>query len=82
MDAFERVPSDWRLALAGSAGFGSDEILRKIRNRRISVLGYVSAAELDDWYARAMILAFPSLDEGFGIGMSGPQLRVARVRKL
>jgi len=23
-----------------------------------------------------------SLDEGFGIGMSGPQLRVARVRKL
>jgi hypothetical protein len=23
-----------------------------------------------------------SLDEGFGIGMSGPQLRVAKVRKL
>jgi formylmethanofuran dehydrogenase subunit C len=23
-----------------------------------------------------------SLDEGFGIGMSGPQLRVSRVRKL
>jgi hypothetical protein len=23
-----------------------------------------------------------SLDEGFGVGMSGPQLRVARIRKL
>jgi MFS family permease len=29
--------------------------------------GYVSAAELAGWYARATILAFPSLDEGFGI---------------
>src|SRR5262249_41635910 len=67
LDAFERVPSDWRLALAGSAGFGADEILGKIGNSRVSVLGYVSAAELDDWYARAMILAFPSLDEGLGI---------------
>jgi len=67
VDAFERVPADWRLALVGSAGFGSAEILSKIGNPRISVVGYVSAAELDDWYARAMILAFPSLDEGFGI---------------
>jgi glycosyltransferase involved in cell wall biosynthesis len=67
VDAFERVPADWRLVLAGSPGFGAGEILSKIGNPRISVLGYVSAPELDLWYARAMILAFPSLDEGFGI---------------
>ena len=67
LEAFESVPSDWRLALAGSAGFGAEEILSKIRSNRISVLGYVSAEELAGWYARAMILAFPSLDEGFGI---------------
>jgi glycosyltransferase involved in cell wall biosynthesis len=67
VEAFESVPSDWRLVLAGSAGFGAEEILSKIRNSRVSILGYVSAAELAGWYARAMILAFPSLDEGFGI---------------
>jgi glycosyltransferase involved in cell wall biosynthesis len=69
--AFESVPPDWRLALAGSAGFGADKILHAIENSpargRISVLGYVSAEELAAWYGRAMFLAFPSLDEGFGI---------------
>jgi alpha-1,3-rhamnosyl/mannosyltransferase len=29
--------------------------------------GYVSSAELGEWYARAAIFAFPSLDEGFGM---------------
>jgi glycosyltransferase involved in cell wall biosynthesis len=67
VEAFESVPSEWRLALAGSAGFGAGEILSKIRNSRVSVLGYVSAEELASLYARSMILAFPSLDEGFGI---------------
>src|SRR5262249_23894941 len=67
VQAFEHIPPDWRLALAGSAGFGAEEILGRIRNSRVSVLGYVSAAELAAWYARAAILAFPSLDEGFGI---------------
>jgi glycosyltransferase involved in cell wall biosynthesis len=33
----------------------------------MSVLGYVTAEALADWYARSTILAFPSLDEGFGI---------------
>jgi glycosyltransferase involved in cell wall biosynthesis len=31
------------------------------------VLGYVSDATLEDLYSRASILAFPSLDEGFGM---------------
>jgi glycosyltransferase involved in cell wall biosynthesis len=71
VEAFERVPPDWRLALAGSAGFGANQILSRIEGSpargRISVEGYVSAQSLADWYGRAMILAFPSLDEGFGI---------------
>src|SRR4029077_11184970 len=29
--------------------------------------GYVSPRELAQWYARASIFAFPSLDEGFGM---------------
>ena len=71
VQAFETVPPDWRLVLAGSAGFGSGEILRGIgaspASDRISLLGYVSNEALADCYARSTILAFPSLDEGFGI---------------
>src|SRR5205807_1294100 len=67
VEAFEAVPADWRLVLVGSAGFGADNILGGIRNSRVSAPGYVSAAELAGWYGRASILAFPSLDEGFGI---------------
>lgn len=71
VQAFEGAPSDWRLVLAGSAGFGADEILAGIQTSparaRISVLGYASAEALADWYSRAWMLVFPSLDEGFGI---------------
>ena len=71
VDAFERVDRDWQLVLAGSAGYGAAEIVAKIgaaRSReRIRMLGYVPPAELANWYARAMIFAFPSLDEGFGM---------------
>ena len=71
IQAFETVPPDWRLVLAGSAGFGADAILRAIAaspaRDRISVLGYVTAEALAGWYARSGVLAFPSLDEGFGI---------------
>jgi glycosyltransferase involved in cell wall biosynthesis len=71
VEAFEKVDPDWQLVLAGSAGYGAPEILAKIANSpsraRIRVLGYVPSTELSDWYARAMIFAFPSLDEGFGM---------------
>jgi glycosyltransferase involved in cell wall biosynthesis len=71
VQAFESVPVGWRLVLAGSPGFGADEILRGIEaspaRGRVSIPGYVTAEALADWYARSAILAFPSLDEGFGI---------------
>lgn len=70
--AFERVPSDWRLVLAGSTtGFGASRILDAIEHstarERIEITGYVSRNRLWDLYRRAAIFAFPSLDEGFGI---------------
>ncbi len=34
---------------------------------RVTVTGYVTESQLAEWYARASIFAFPSLDEGFGM---------------
>ena len=71
IQAFRALGPDWRLALAGSFGFGAAEILREIqispRRQSIQVLGYVSNQALAALYGRARIFAFPSLDEGFGI---------------
>jgi len=69
--AFERLPDAWRLVLAGSNGYGAEEILDRIAHsparERIWVTGYIPQQELAGWYARARIFAFPSLDEGFGM---------------
>ena len=71
VEAFERTRPGWKLVLAGSAGYGAADILTRIskspRRRDIQVLGYIGAKELAQWYARARIFAFPSLDEGFGM---------------
>jgi glycosyltransferase involved in cell wall biosynthesis len=71
VEAFETVDRSWRLVLAGSAGYGSRDILARIAaspaRERIGVSGYISPKELGAWYARAAIFAFPSLDEGFGM---------------
>jgi len=72
VEAFERLDAPaWRLVIAGSAGFGSEEILKRIerspKRSLIDLPGFVSDAERGRLYARASIFAFPSLDEGFGI---------------
>jgi glycosyltransferase involved in cell wall biosynthesis len=71
VEAFESVGGDWQLVLAGSAGYGAEQIMERIgaspSRARIKLLGYTPAADLANWYARAMIFAFPSLDEGFGM---------------
>jgi glycosyltransferase involved in cell wall biosynthesis len=71
VEAFETVPPPWQLVLAGSHGYGAEEILARIENssarERIRVTGYVAAPDLARWYARASVFAFPSLDEGFGM---------------
>lgn len=69
--AFASLPDSWRLVLAGSAGYGAEEVFAEIERskcgQRITVTGYASAEDLANWYARATIFAFPSLDEGFGM---------------
>jgi glycosyltransferase involved in cell wall biosynthesis len=69
--AFAAVPDDWRLVLAGSAGYGAEEILGEIADsayrERITVTGYVSNEDMARYYSRASVFAFPSLDEGFGM---------------
>jgi glycosyltransferase involved in cell wall biosynthesis len=71
VEAFEQTPIEWKLVLAGSAGFGAEEILARIerspRRQSIELPGYVSAVELEAYYAKARVFAFPSLDEGFGM---------------
>ena len=71
VEAFEQAAPDWRLVLAGSFGFGSEEILARIqaspRREGILVLGYVPESVLRNLYQRASLFAFPSLDEGFGM---------------
>ena len=67
IEAFRAMPNDWRLVLAGSAGFGANKIITAIRDPRVTITGYLSEPELSDLYSRASIFAFPSLDEGFGM---------------
>jgi glycosyltransferase involved in cell wall biosynthesis len=71
VEAFETVDPSWRLVLAGSDGYGADEVRARIAaspaRARIEAPGYVSPQELAAWYARAGVFAFPSLDEGFGM---------------
>jgi glycosyltransferase involved in cell wall biosynthesis len=71
VEAFERMPAEWSLVLAGARGYGAEEIIDRIerspRRAAINVLGYVTEQQLGELYARASIFAFPSLDEGFGM---------------
>jgi glycosyltransferase involved in cell wall biosynthesis len=65
--AFRTMPNDWTLVLAGSRGYEAEEALREGARDRIRITGYLSDREISEWYARASIFAFPSLDEGFGM---------------
>lgn len=71
VEAFEQMPEDWSLVLAGGAGYGSEAILERLsrspKTAQIQVTGYLSNQALEAIYSQASILAFPSLDEGFGI---------------
>jgi glycosyltransferase involved in cell wall biosynthesis len=71
VEAFEQLPHDWTLTLAGATGFGAGEILHRVQTssarERIKVTGYISTKEIEGLYARARLFAFPSLDEGFGM---------------
>lgn len=71
VEAFECLERDWQLVVAGSVGYGGEDILRRIDaspcRGRIHVHGYVTDQALAELYQRAAVFAFPSLDEGFGM---------------
>lgn len=71
VEAFEGVGGEVRLVLAGSAGYGADRIWDRIQRSpaaaRIRHYGYVAADFRAKLYRSAAALAFPSLDEGFGM---------------
>jgi len=71
VEAFEACPTGWRLVLAGSVGYGGSQIIDRIeaspRRDDIEIVGYLPSHQLALLYARAGILAFPSLGEGFGL---------------
>ncbi len=70
VEAFQELPPEVDLVLAGSDGYAAAEIRQAIAHsparQRIRSLGYVDRATLDRLYRSATALAFPSLDEGFG----------------
>ena len=66
IEAFRAMPAPWKLMLAGSTGYGAEEIMADA-GPRVEITGYVTDEQLAALYARASIFAFPSLDEGFGI---------------
>ena len=43
------------------------ELANSPRSDRIRITGYLTEEQIAEWYARASIFAFPSLDEGFGM---------------
>jgi glycosyltransferase involved in cell wall biosynthesis len=71
VEAFERLPDELLLVLAGSSGYGSEQIADRIAaspaRERIVQLGYVGGEAKAKLYRSAHALAFPSLDEGFGM---------------
>ena len=72
IEAFENAaPAPWRLVLAGGEGFGAGDVRARaaisFARDRIEFTGWVDDRRLAELYARSSLLAFPSLDEGFGI---------------
>lgn len=72
VEAFEATPPGWKLVLAGATtGYGAEDVMNAVaqsaRSKDIELPGYVDEAKLEEYYARASVFAFPSLDEGFGL---------------
>lgn len=62
---------DVHLVLAGGRGWGYDAIFAEVQATGLQDVvhfpGFVPHAELADWYRAALVFAYPSLFEGFGL---------------
>lgn len=73
--AYKHMPSDIRdkypLVLVGDQGWKNTELLTEakelIESKQLIFTGYVSDSDLKRLYASAMVFAYPSLYEGFGL---------------
>ncbi len=67
----ERLPKGIRLTVAGGPGYGAEEVYDYVRKNglgdRVEFLGHAGEEQLEQLYARASLLLFPSLEEGFGL---------------
>ncbi|MGH2809548.1 MAG: glycosyltransferase family 4 protein, partial [Actinomycetota bacterium] len=71
--ARDKLP-DFKLVVAGAAGWGSTDVLEAIESERVAdrvvVTGRLEDAELAALYGSAELFAFPSLYEGFGLPLA------------
>ena len=71
MAAIWPIFPDLRLVIAGSSGWGRDDLDQVIADEgatdRVRFLGYVSEHDKADLLAGAEVMAYPSLYEGFGL---------------
>ncbi|MBM4344459.1 MAG: glycosyltransferase family 4 protein [Deltaproteobacteria bacterium] len=74
VEAFERVANafaDVRLVIAGGKGWRDADIVRLLRRpelqSRIVSVGYVTPEQLQVLYCEALVMAYPSLYEGYGL---------------
>lgn len=65
IEAWKPLAKDYQLIIAGEQSWDGSEKLT--RNKALRFLGQVSDLELATLYHSAELLAYPSLDEGFGL---------------
>jgi glycosyltransferase involved in cell wall biosynthesis len=69
--AWQALAKDYELLIAGEAGWdetsGNEADSKLLKSSGLRFLGKVSDTELSVLYSRAELLAYPSLDEGFGL---------------
>jgi alpha-1,3-rhamnosyl/mannosyltransferase len=64
--ALQHVRRDWRLDVAGSLWWGTEELSEMAVDERVHLLGYVPDGEREALIANAHLLIAPSRYEGFG----------------
>lgn len=71
IQAFARVDQAYALVIAGSKGWGYQDIFNEIKcfglERRVHLPGFVTDADLPTLYSAATLFIYPSLYEGFGL---------------
>jgi glycosyltransferase involved in cell wall biosynthesis len=66
LDAFERLDYDGSLVVVGRVGWKSEDIVPRLRGKRIVHLDYLDAPRLATVYRDAEVFVMPSIYEGFG----------------